>query len=629
MHRSSTKWRLFGQILFALLAMGLMWSVAAPSHAAEAVTVTAAKDDAGDSGTWGDGGGNGDPLPGGPADNGKKEKAEAAGRKAVESKLCGGLEEKIKLPGVKDVAKNKCKEVVKAKFTLAWVMDADENQVCDAIGKEMPGVAADVFSPACTTALKAAKVGIDWIQKTFKAAYDKVMKAAKKVKDAVDFIKDPKNAFEQVLNDWVKESGKFVRQAVNHAIDTTGFDGSEKWWRDAYAATAGIGLLLLIGLWLKTWSDSAHGLLEPGEMGTALMPWGLLAVIVMSFGPPILYVFGLVSNGFVKGILSWMGGDLTSLVNTINALILPMTSADMPGGSLMGFVLALLMLLAGLSSLLFFGIQYVASYMGGALAGTAVAGFGHPNWRRKAGTALALIIAILAARPAYLLVLGIFAKMNNAWLSSIDTSSAWADDPIGALWRLIVVLVGMVIMCISPAVVLKFFPLLPDAGSVGSGAVVSGGSAGALAGAGVSGANSMMMQRRMSANQQSGGQSVSSGGGESSSGNPSSSSAPAQKPTGSGGKQAAAATGKVGGSAPSTGAAGAAGSAGKAGSAAAGGGSASTGTAAAGAGAGTAGVGAAAIMAADMGVKGAQSAHGKAKAAADSAAPDLETQGSV
>lgn len=624
MHRSSTKWRLFGQILFALLAMGLMWSVAAPSHAAEAVTVTAAKDDAGDGGTWGDGGGNGDPLPGGPADNGKKEKAEAAGRKAVESKLCGGIEEKIKLPGVKDVAKNKCKEVVKAKFTLDWVMDADEDQVCGAIGKEMPGVAADVFSPACTTALKAAKVGIDWIQKTFKAAYDKVMKAAKK---AVEFIKNPKNPFEQVLNDWVKDSGTFLKDAIDKAVDTTGFDGSEKWWRDSYAATAGIGLLLLIGLWLKTWADSAHGHLEPGEMGSALMPWGLIAVMVMFFGPPILYVFGQVSNGFVKGILSWMGADLTSLTSTITALLANMTGDVLPGGSLMGMILALLMVLAGLSAMLFFGVQYVASYIGGGLAGTAVAGFGHPNWRRKAGVGLAIIIAILAARPAYLLVLGLFAKMNNAWLSSIDSADAWTSDPIGSLWRLVVVLVGMVIMCISPAVVLKFFPLLPDAGTVGSGAVISGGSAGAMAGAGVSGANGVMMQRRMAANQQSGGQSVSSGGGEGSGGNGSS---PAPKPTGSGGgKQAAAATGKVGGATQGSGAAGAAGTAGKAGSAAAGGGGASTGAAAAGAGAGTAGVGAAAIMAADMGVKGAQSAHGKAKSTAESAAPDLETQGSV
>src|SRR5699024_566933 len=153
----------------------------------------------------------------------------------------------------------------------------------------------------------------------------------------------------------------------------------------------------------------------------------------------------------------------------------------------------------------------------GALLGTAVAGFGHPNWRRKAAMAIAIVIAILAARPAYLLVLGIFAKMNNAWLNSIDTYDAWTSDPIGALWRLAVVLVGMVIMCISPAIVLKFFPLLPDASTVGSGAVLSGGTAGALAGAGVSGANSVMMQKRMSASQQSGGQSMSSSSGSGSS----------------------------------------------------------------------------------------------------------------
>src|SRR5699024_9321609 len=193
------------------------------------------------------------------------------------------------------------------------------------------------------------------------------------------------------------------------------------------------------------------------------------------------------------------------------------------GGSVLGMLLALLMLLAGLSALLFFGVQYVASYISGALLGTAVAGFGHPNWRRKAAMAIAIVIAILAARPAYLLVLGIFAKMNNAWLNSIDTYDAWTSDAIGALWRLAVVLVGMVIMCISPAIVLKFFPLLPDASTVGSGAVLSGGTAGALAGAGVSGANSVMMQKRMSASQQSGGQSMSSSSGSGSSGGESSS----------------------------------------------------------------------------------------------------------
>src|SRR5699024_12010065 len=76
--------------------------------------------------------------------------------------------------------------------------------------------------------------------------------------------------------DWVKGAGKFVQQAINKVVDTTGFDGSEKWWRTSYAATAGVGLIFLVGLWLKTWADSAHGLLEPGEMGSTLMPWGLV-----------------------------------------------------------------------------------------------------------------------------------------------------------------------------------------------------------------------------------------------------------------------------------------------------------------------------------------------------------------
>src|SRR5699024_12489175 len=87
------------------------------------------------------------------------------------------------------------------------------------------------------------------------------------------------------------------------------------------------------------------------------------------------------------------------------------------------------------------------------------------------------------------------------------------------------------------------FPLLPDASTVGSGAVLSGGTAGALAGAGVSGANSVMMQKRMSASQQSGGQSMSSSSGSGSSGGESSSDGGGSS---SNGRQAVAATGKVG-----------------------------------------------------------------------------------
>src|SRR5699024_5350701 len=162
-------------------------------------------------------------------------------------------------------------------------------------------------TPACTTALKAAKVGIDWIQKTFKAAYDEVMKAAEKIKKGIDFIKDPANQFEEILNDWVKGAGKFVQQAINKVVDTTGFDGSVNWscWWDA--STGCVVLISLVRLCLKTWADSAYELLEPGEMGSTLMPWGLVARIVMCIGPPIMYVFVTVSHGLVKVILGWMG----------------------------------------------------------------------------------------------------------------------------------------------------------------------------------------------------------------------------------------------------------------------------------------------------------------------------------
>src|SRR5699024_1899068 len=89
----------------------------APAHATEGMSISAEGSDTGDDddGTLTGGPADEDDdgsWTGGPADEDKKQKAEAAGRKAVESKLCGGLEEKIKLPGVKDAAKNSAKRWV-------------------------------------------------------------------------------------------------------------------------------------------------------------------------------------------------------------------------------------------------------------------------------------------------------------------------------------------------------------------------------------------------------------------------------------------------------------------------------------------------------------------------------------
>src|SRR5699024_2779705 len=75
MHHSNTKLRLAIQIVLTVLAAGLVWSVAAPAHATEGMSISAEGSDTGDDddGT----------LTGGPADEDKKQKAEAAGRKAV------------------------------------------------------------------------------------------------------------------------------------------------------------------------------------------------------------------------------------------------------------------------------------------------------------------------------------------------------------------------------------------------------------------------------------------------------------------------------------------------------------------------------------------------------------------
>lgn len=627
------------KIFLAVLAAGFLLTVVAPAQAVHAVEITAS------GGNWTDGDdGKGKWTDG---DAKKKKEAEAAGQKAISDKMCGGIKDKIKLPVVKDVADGKCREIVKSSFTLQKVMDSDAEQVCKDIGanveKDVPAVSADVFSAACTTALEAAQITFDWVQKTYKAAYDKVMEAAKKVVKAVKFIKDPKYGYQFLLNDVKSGVDKLVKDAFKNLNETSSFQGDEEWWRNSYAVTAGLGILAIAILWMKTWSDSANGLLEPGELGNSLYPWGVVAFSIFFFGPPFMYMFAKFSNALVDGVFTWMGTDVTEVGTTIMGLILGMSVGVVPGGLLVGGLLLLLVAIGIISMLLFFGLQYVATYVFGAMLGTAAAGLGHPNFRRKALVAIAFFIALLLARPAYLIVLGVFSKMVNGWLSGMDVpiSGMWPDDPLGTLGKTFTIAIALIIMSVSPVAVLKFFPLIPDSSTTGGGAVMTGGTAGSAAGGAAQGAGNIMMQRRMAAGQRSGGASVSSGAsGEGGGGG--SQTAASIKPSGVGqsGKSSAASTGKVGagantaskaagGSASAGGGAGAASSAGAAGSAGTGAAAAGSGAAAAGSGAATAGVGAAAVMAADMGVKIGQSSHRKAKDASEGAAPQLENQGSA
>jgi hypothetical protein len=479
-----------------------------------------------------------------------------------------------------------CEKVMSSKFTRETVPVLAATALCAAL----PNL---VLKSACTLGVALES---DKIKSWFWDAYKVALGAAEAVVAAVAFVANPAHAIDFFLNSTKGDSISLFTAAMGEALHSVSFDAGAPWWRAAYGATAGIGLVVLAAMMLLTLSQASSGKLGPQEARRSMGHAGI-GMVMLSMGPPVAWAIANLANGMDDGIITWMGPDVVTFLGKV-PLFAQMTSA-MTGGIGMGLIIFGGLFLGSLGILGTFLVQKISLYILGAVMGIAWGMKANPRWRRKAMRMPMMWVGLVMAKPAMLLVLGIVVKMSNALILNPE-----GGDTLQAIVDALTIILAIVAIAVAPWMLLKHFPLLPDGGdsSASSGPVATNAAVG-MAG---STAQSLAMNRARTASNESNSSRASS--------NPSP--APTQKhaaPAAKSGPAQGAQKGAQQGAAPALRSA-------TAGGAKAGGGAAKTAGGAAG-GAATGG----ALLMAQLAAQAGQAAMTKAREAAAAAAP--ETQG--
>ncbi len=319
-------------------------------------------------------------------------------------------------------------------------------------------------------------------------------------------VLNPERAYQHFANDLKEDAITWFTRSISYVVDETTFDAGAQWWREAYAATAGIGMAVMVVMILTTLRRAAVGKIGPAKASEVITQYVPVAVLMMMFGPPVGYVLGRITGGMNAGILKWMGPDVVDML-TNGAVFTQMTAASGFGMGI-GILMFLVLLLASLGVFGTWLTQSLSTHVIGAVGGVAWGMSVDPQWRPKALRVVWLFVGLLFAKPAGLLVIGIIAK----YLGNMDPKGG-LDDPTQLLVQGLTFIIALVMIAFSPWAVMKFFPLLPD----GSESVNSSGPTMATSVAGGMGsiATTMLMLHARGSGGGGGGGGGGSGGGSS------------------------------------------------------------------------------------------------------------------
>lgn len=306
--------------------------------------------------------------------------------------------------------------------------------------------------------------------------------------EMVNAVTDPKGSLDKAMNQLKEDSGKAISQGLGYVSQGLSFSGALKTYRESYAAAAGVGLVLLAGSSVVSLVRLRRGGLPATEV---LQNWAAsvtLGFFGLLFTPMWTFVCTDLADGLSAGVVDWMGSSpqtiTGSLLDPFNAL----TTANSPLGWLGAFVICILFFVAGVMLVVTFAIQFLVAYFGSTGLGVAWGQVTSEKGRRRLKIAIGVALGAIFARPILLFMIGVAMKLSNQFTASAD---GWGTDPMGTLFRIILGIGAIIMVCFSPASLSRFMPI--GAVSVG-GHSVGGGLLGGLAGGSVAGS---MMGSRM------------------------------------------------------------------------------------------------------------------------------------
>jgi hypothetical protein len=292
--------------------------------------------------------------------------------------------------------------------------------------------------------------------------------------DVVDFVTDPAT----VIDDWAnstKSGALSLTDAVLRGLTTTGdFDPTQPWFLTWYAASTGLGIMVMSAAVLLAITRSRQKS-SPAELVANLfgyMPAGVVMMLFSLTGAQILIELAQVLS---DGITSASGSSVTELIDNIYTSMSAMNSDTVVGGSLVGLIFFGLLLLGALSVYLGLLLHQIGLPLAACIAGLGYGMWVHPTWRVKALRPVLTFVGIVLSKPLlFLLIAIVIAGANNALL----TGGGGSGD-LTSLGSLALVGASMVIVGLAPWAMLKWAPILPtradSEGFGGGGGSVAGG----------------------------------------------------------------------------------------------------------------------------------------------------------
>lgn len=306
--------------------------------------------------------------------------------------------------------------------------------------------------------------------------------------DMVNAVTDPSGSLDKAMNQLKEDSGKAISQGLGYVSQGLAFSGALKTFRDSYAAAAGVGLVLLAASSVVSLVRLRRGGLPATEV---LQKWAAsltLGFFGLLFTPMWVYVCTDLADGLSAGVVDWMGSSSETITGSLLDPFNALTTANSPFGWLGAFVICVLFFIAGVMLVITFAIQYLVAYFGSTGLGVVWGQVTSEKGRRRLMLAISVALGAVFARPILLFMIGVAMKLSNHFTASAD---GWGTDPMGTLFRIILGIGAILMVCFSPAGLSRFMPI--GAVSVG-GHSVGGGLLGGLAGGSVAGS---MMGSRM------------------------------------------------------------------------------------------------------------------------------------
>ncbi|MFE3105334.1 hypothetical protein [Nocardia tengchongensis] len=301
--------------------------------------------------------------------------------------------------------------------------------------------------------------------------------------DLIRFVVDPQSVADEWANS-AKDSAVDLCSRVLLGLSQVGaFDPTSPWFLRWYAYSTGIGVVVM-GLMtiLALWRSASKGETIKTIAGD-LLGYAPAGVIMMLFAPGLAEMLLGLSNLMAESIAKASGPDMGEMVDNVISFTGKLNAPMLAGGPFVGLILFVL-LIAGLLGV-FFGLLMHANGLP-LLAVASGIGFGmwvHPKWRPKALRPVLVFIGTVFSKPLLFLLLAVQTSLINATLTGDADPSTKGD--IGVLAQLSMVTVAFIVVGLAPWSLLKYAPLLPTrSDAAGFGANSGSMMAGALGGAG-------------------------------------------------------------------------------------------------------------------------------------------------